>query len=61
VASTVVRVPRTEAALADGASIEEAWAVLAEEIHPIDDVRSTSAYRLRVAGNLLRQWWTETG
>lgn len=61
VAATVVRVPRTEQALADGASIEEAWAVLAEEIHPIDDVRSTSAYRLRVAGNLLRQWWTETG
>jgi xanthine dehydrogenase small subunit len=60
VAATVVRVPRTEAALAGGASIEEAWAVLAEEIHPIDDVRSTSAYRLRVAGNLLRQWWTET-
>jgi CO/xanthine dehydrogenase FAD-binding subunit len=60
VAATVVRVPRTEAALAGGASIEEAWAVLAEEIHPIDDVRSTSAYRLRVSGNLLRQWWTET-
>ncbi len=60
VAATVVRVPRTEQALADGASIGEAWAVLADEIHPIDDVRSTAAYRLRVAGNLLRQWWTET-
>jgi xanthine dehydrogenase iron-sulfur cluster and FAD-binding subunit A len=35
-------------------------AVLADEIHPIDDVRSTAAYRLRVTGNLLRQWWTET-
>lgn len=61
VAATVVRVPRTEGALADGASIEEAWALLMEEIHPIDDVRSTAAYRLRVAGNLLRQWWAETG
>jgi CO/xanthine dehydrogenase FAD-binding subunit len=61
VAATVVRLPRTEQALASGASIEEAWAVLMEEIHPIDDVRSTSAYRLRVAGNLLRQWWVETG
>ncbi|HEX6912443.1 MAG TPA: FAD binding domain-containing protein [Longimicrobium sp.] len=61
VAATVVRLPRTEAALAAGAGIDEAWAVLAEEIHPIDDVRSTAAYRLRVAGNLLRQWWAETG
>lgn len=60
VAATVVRLPRTEAALASGASLDEAWAVLADEIHPIDDVRSTAAYRLRVAGNLLRQWWTET-
>jgi xanthine dehydrogenase iron-sulfur cluster and FAD-binding subunit A len=34
--------------------------VLSSEIHPIDDVRSTAAYRLRVAGNLLRQWWAET-
>lgn len=61
VAATVVRLPRTEAALASGAGIGEAWAVLGEEIHPIDDVRSTAAYRLRVAGNLLRQWWDETG
>jgi xanthine dehydrogenase small subunit len=61
VAATVVRLPQTEQAHASGASIEEAWAVLAEEIHPIDDVRSTAAYRLRVAGNLMRQWWAETG
>lgn len=60
VAATVVRVPRTERALADGATVEEAQRVLAAEITPIDDVRSTSAYRLRVAGNLLGQWWTET-
>ena len=61
VAATVVRLPRTEAALASGASIGEAQQVLANEIRPIDDVRSTAAYRLRVAGNLLRQWWDETG
>jgi xanthine dehydrogenase small subunit len=61
VAATVVRLPQTEAALASGASIAEAQQVLASEIHPIDDVRSTAAYRLRVAGNLLRQWWDETG
>jgi len=61
VAATVVRLSRTEDALASGASIEDARRVLEEEIHPIDDVRSTAAYRLRVAGNLLRQWWEETG
>jgi CO/xanthine dehydrogenase FAD-binding subunit len=61
VAATVVRLPRTEQALASGASIDEAVRVLTSEIQPIDDVRSTAAYRLRVAGNLLRQWWDETG
>ena len=61
VAATVVRVPETERCLAAGGSIEEAQRVLAGEIRPIDDVRSTAAYRLRVAGNLLRQWWEETG
>ena len=60
VAATVVRVPRTEQCLAAGGSIDEAHAILQSEIHPIDDVRSTAAYRLRVAGNLLRQWWRET-
>ena len=60
VAATVVRLPRTEQALADGASIAEAQQVLAGEIRPIDDVRSTAAYRLRVAANLLGQFWAET-
>lgn len=60
VAATVVRVTRTEAALAGGASIDEAARVLAGEIIPIDDVRSTAEYRLRVAGNLLRRFWQET-
>lgn len=61
VAATPVRVPRTEACLANGGGIEEAQRVLAEEIHPIDDVRSTAEYRKRVAVNLLGQWWRETG
>ena len=61
VAATVVRLPRTEDALASGASIQEAQDVLQREITPIDDVRSTAAYRLRVAANLLGQFWTETG
>jgi CO/xanthine dehydrogenase FAD-binding subunit len=60
VAPTVVRVPRTEAVLASGGTIDEAVAMLVTEISPIDDIRSTAAYRRRVAGNLLRQFWTET-
>src|SRR5262249_22817670 len=53
VAPTVVRVPRTEAALAAGAALAEAQRTLAQEITPIDDIRSTSEYRRRVAANLL--------
>jgi xanthine dehydrogenase small subunit len=55
VAPTVVRARRTEAALAAGASIAEAQRLLAEEIAPIDDIRSTAAYRHRVTANLLAQ------
>jgi len=60
VGPTVVRVPKTEEALASGASIEQARRVLEEEIKPIDDIRSTAAYRRRVAGNLLARFWKET-
>jgi CO/xanthine dehydrogenase FAD-binding subunit len=60
VAPTVVRLPRTEEALAGGASLEQACAVLLSEIEPIDDLRSTAAYRRHVAANLLRQFWKET-
>jgi xanthine dehydrogenase small subunit len=60
VAATVVRLPETEACLAAGGSIDEAVRVLHSEIRPIDDVRSTAEYRLRVAGNLLREWWMKT-
>lgn len=59
-AATVVRVPKTEQALASGASIDEAIAVLGSEITPIDDIRSTADYRMRVASNLVRQFWQET-
>lgn len=61
VAPTVVRVPETERALAEGAGIDEAVSVLSREIKPIDDIRSTAEYRLRVATNLLRRFWTDTG
>ena len=60
VAATVIRVPKTEAALAGGASIEDAMRVLGDEITPIDDVRSTADYRRTVSTNLLRRFWTDT-
>ena len=60
VAPTVVRLPRTEAALAGGADIAAAQRVLTEEIRPIDDLRSTARYRLRVAANLLARFWADT-
>jgi len=60
VAPTVVRVPKTEAALAGGAGLAEAQEILQTEIAPIDDVRSTAAYRRRVAANLLAEFWTST-
>jgi xanthine dehydrogenase small subunit len=60
VAPTVIRLPRTEAALAHGKSLDEAVAILGEEIHPIDDLRSTADYRRLVCGNLLRRFWSDT-
>jgi len=60
VAPTIVRARRTEAALAGGASIEDAARILGDEIHPIDDVRSTAEYRRTVTVNLLRRFWTDT-
>jgi CO/xanthine dehydrogenase FAD-binding subunit len=60
VAPTVVRAAKTEALLAGGGGITEAREVLMTEIAPIDDVRSTAAYRRRVAGNLLAAFWSET-
>ena len=60
VAPTVVRLPRTEAILASGASIADARRELESEIQPIDDLRSTAEYRRRVSGNLLEQFWKET-
>jgi CO/xanthine dehydrogenase FAD-binding subunit len=57
VAPTVVRCTQTEDVLRDQtldeATIKAACAMLAQEIAPIDDMRSTAQYRLRVAANLL--------
>ena len=60
VAPTVVRLPDTEMVLNGGGSIDEALRALADEIRPIDDLRSTATYRRSVAANLVRQFWSET-
>ena len=60
VAPTVIRLPETEALLAAGGSIADARETLAREIQPIDDLRSTAAYRSWVSGNLLERFWSET-
>ena len=60
VAPTVVRAFDTEAMLrgarVDDASVDRAGAALAAELRPIDDVRSTAAYRRQVAVNVLREF-----
>lgn len=60
VAPTVVRLSKTEDCLASGGSIEEAQQILLKEIRPIDDLRSTAAYRTRVSANLLARFWSDT-
>jgi CO/xanthine dehydrogenase FAD-binding subunit len=57
VAPTVLRLRRTEAALASGASLQDAQHTLQTEIAPVDDSRSTAEYRRRVAANLLARFW----
>jgi CO/xanthine dehydrogenase FAD-binding subunit len=60
VAPTVVRARTAESALTgrelDAAAIADARAALARDITPIDDVRSSASYRLRVASNLLEDF-----
>lgn len=60
VAATTVRVPKTEQALAGGATIDQAMEIFDKEITPIDDVRSTAEYRKTVAANLVRRFWADT-
>lgn len=60
VAPTVVRLFNTERALASGAPLDDAMVALRGEVHPIDDLRSTAEYRLRVTENLVRRFWSET-
>lgn len=60
VGPTVVRCFRTEEWLRgrelSGAAFQETRHILEEEIAPIDDLRSTARYRLRVAQNLLAEF-----
>lgn len=60
VAPTVVRCFATEAALVgrplDRSTVVDARAAFEREIAPIDDIRSTRDFRLKVAGNLLEEF-----
>ena len=57
VAPTVIRAPRTEAALLEGGydALQKAIAAVQEEARPIDDLRSTREYRRVMTGVLLRR------
>jgi len=63
VAPVPLRCVKTEATLRgqplSPALLQEARSVLANEIAPIDDIRSSKAYRSRVAGNLLAEFLSE--
>jgi xanthine dehydrogenase small subunit len=60
VGPTVLRLPNTEEVLARNGSLDDAQETLVSEIVPINDARSTAAYRRRVAMNLLANFWDET-
>jgi xanthine dehydrogenase small subunit len=65
VAATTIRAPAAEAVL-EGAhptrdTADAAAAALAEEIAPIDDVRSTAEYRRTVAGRVLHRLIRDAG
>ena len=63
VAATVVRLPRTEAALIGRPATEATFAaaadVASDEVKPIGDVRGSADYRRRLAGNVLRRFYLE--
>ncbi|MCP8462658.1 xanthine dehydrogenase small subunit [Pseudomonas sp. ZM23] len=66
-AATPKRGARSEAALRgrrfDAAAVAAAQAAIAEDFQPIDDLRASAAYRLKVAQNLLQRallQWTES-
>ncbi|OGA08801.1 MAG: xanthine dehydrogenase small subunit [Betaproteobacteria bacterium RIFCSPLOWO2_02_FULL_65_20] len=64
-AATPRRAAACEAALTrrpwNEATRDAAMAALALDYQPIDDLRGTARYRMKVAQNLLRRLWLETG
>jgi len=64
-AAIAARARATERALLGSpwamASIDAAAEKLAEDFKPLTDMRASSAYRLRIAGNLLRRFYLEHG
>jgi CO/xanthine dehydrogenase FAD-binding subunit len=60
VGPTTIRATSAEKVLSQAGTIDDACAALANEITPIDDVRSTADYRRRVSTNLLRRFWSDT-
>jgi CO/xanthine dehydrogenase FAD-binding subunit len=64
VAPTVIRARSTERAITgrplDAKTIAAAREAIATDISPIDDLRSTAAYRLEVARNLVQEFLTST-
>ena len=65
VAATPIRAAATEAVLEgarpDAATADAAVAALMAELQPIDDVRSTAAYRREVAGRILHRLLRDAG
>lgn len=64
VAPTVVRLARAESQLSGATvpvSAPAVHAAIADDITPIDDVRSTAAYRRRVTGNILWRFLQQGG
>jgi xanthine dehydrogenase small subunit len=62
-AAVPARAPHAEAALQGKAwtqkSVDAAAEALSLDFQPLTDLRASSAYRLRVAGNLLRRFYLE--
>jgi CO/xanthine dehydrogenase FAD-binding subunit len=67
VGPTTMRCPRTEALLVGTSAtptdglIAQARAEIEREVQPIDDIRSTAAFRAHVTGNLLQQFLERLG
>ena len=63
-AAVVQRAATAESALRgrpwNAATLAAAQAALARDFTPLDDMRASAAYRLRVAQNLLQRFWLET-